>query len=60
MPSQATNDLNIYIPCRPRLLSALEDKLQEAQGAYDSFVEARTVLGDTERTHENPGGKPAR
>ena len=41
------------------MLSSLEDKLAGAQGAYDSFVEARTVLGDSERTDENPGSKSA-
>ena len=38
-----------------RTIKALEAKLDASQVAYDAFVEAKTRLGDVERTNETPG-----
>ena len=39
----------------PRLLDSLETKMSAVQTCYDAFVEARTALGDVERTQASPG-----
>lgn len=41
----------------PRIVMALDDKLQAAQKAYDAFAESRLSAGTvaSARTAENPG-----